>query len=59
MLEEKKKELQRLIEVEIPRNSKEVGFALSLGDLRENSEYKAAKEETSPFCCKPESRLNK
>jgi len=45
MLEEKKKELQRLIEVEIPRNSKEVGFALSLGDLRENSEYKAAKEE--------------
>lgn len=47
MLEEKKKELQRLIEVEIPRNSKEVGFALSLGDLRENSEYKAAKEEQS------------
>lgn len=45
MMEEKKKELQRLIEVEIPRNSKEVGFALSLGDLRENSEYKAAKEE--------------
>lgn len=45
MLEEKKKELQRLIEVEIPRNSKEVGYALSLGDLRENSEYKAAKEE--------------
>ncbi|MEL3907240.1 MAG: transcription elongation factor GreA [Treponema sp.] len=45
MMEEKKKELQRLIEVEIPRNSKEIGFALSLGDLRENSEYKAAKEE--------------
>ena len=45
MLDEKKRELQRLIEVEIPRNSKEVGFALSLGDLRENSEYKAAKEE--------------
>ena len=45
MLDEKKKELKRLIEVEIPRNSKEVGFALSLGDLRENSEYKAAKEE--------------
>ena len=45
MMDEKKKELKRLIEVEIPRNSKEVGFALSLGDLRENSEYKAAKEE--------------
>ena len=47
MLDEKKKELQRLMEVEIPRNSKEIGFALSLGDLRENSEYKAAKEEQS------------
>lgn len=45
MLDQKKQELDRLIEVEIPRNSKEVGFALSLGDLRENSEYKAAKEE--------------
>ncbi len=45
MMDEKKKELKRLIEIEIPRNSKEVGFALSLGDLRENSEYKAAKEE--------------
>ena len=45
MMDEKKKELKRLIEVEIPRNSKEVGFALSLGDLRETSEYKAAKEE--------------
>ncbi|MGP1454342.1 MAG: transcription elongation factor GreA [Treponema sp.] len=47
MMDEKKKELQRLIEVEIPRNSKEIGFALALGDLRENSEYKAAKEEQS------------
>lgn len=46
-LEEKKKELQRLIDEEIPRNSKEIGYALSLGDLRENSEYKAAKEEQS------------
>ncbi|MGP1594526.1 MAG: transcription elongation factor GreA [Treponema sp.] len=46
-MEEKKKELQRLIEEEIPRNSKEIGYALSLGDLRENSEYKAAKEEQS------------
>jgi len=44
MLEEKKKMLQNIIEVEVPANSKEIGFALSLGDLRENSEYKAAKE---------------
>jgi transcription elongation factor GreA len=44
MYEEKKKILQNIIEVEVPANSKEIGFALSLGDLRENSEYKAAKE---------------
>jgi len=44
MLEEKKKQLQNIIEVEVPANSKEIGFALSLGDLRENAEYKAAKE---------------
>ncbi len=44
MFEEKKKTLQNIIEVEVPANSKEIGFALSLGDLRENSEYKAAKE---------------
>jgi transcription elongation factor GreA len=31
--------------VEVPANSKEIGFALSLGDLRENAEYKAAKEK--------------
>jgi transcription elongation factor GreA len=33
------------MEVEVPANSKEIGFALSLGDLRENAEYKAAKEK--------------
>jgi len=44
MLEEKKKLLQQIIDVDIPANSREIGFALSLGDLRENAEYKAAKE---------------
>lgn len=44
MYEEKKKQLQNIIDVDIPANSKEIGFALSLGDLRENAEYKAAKE---------------
>ncbi len=44
MMEEKKKQLQHIIDVDIPENSKEIGFALSLGDLRENAEYKAAKE---------------
>ena len=44
MLEEKKKQLQNIVDVEMPANSKEIGYALSLGDLRENAEYKAAKE---------------
>ncbi|MDR2767557.1 MAG: transcription elongation factor GreA [Treponema sp.] len=42
--EEKKQQLARLMDVEVPANSKEIAFALSLGDLRENAEYKAAKE---------------
>jgi transcription elongation factor GreA len=43
--EEKQRQLQHIMEVEVPTNSKEIGFALSLGDLRENAEYKAAKEK--------------
>jgi transcription elongation factor GreA len=43
--EEKQRQLQHIMEVEVPANSKEIGFALSLGDLRENAEYKAAKEK--------------
>jgi transcription elongation factor GreA len=43
--EEKQKQLAHIMEVEVPANSKEIGFALSLGDLRENAEYKAAKEK--------------
>jgi len=31
--------------VEVPANQKEIAYALSLGDLRENAEYKAAKEK--------------
>ena len=42
--QEKQKTLQHIMEVEVPANSKEIGFAISLGDLRENAEYKAAKE---------------
>jgi transcription elongation factor GreA len=45
MYEEKQKQLTRIMEVEVPANSKEIAFALSLGDLRENAEYKAAKEK--------------
>lgn len=43
--EEKQRQLQNIMEVEVPANSREIGFALSLGDLRENAEYKAAKEK--------------
>ena len=43
--EEKQKQLARIMEVDVPANSKEIEFALSLGDLRENAEYKAAKEK--------------
>jgi len=43
--EEKQKQLAHIQEVEVPANSKEIEFALSLGDLRENAEYKAAKEK--------------
>lgn len=43
--EEKQRQLAHIMEVEVPLNSKEIGFALSLGDLRENAEYKAAKEK--------------
>ncbi len=41
---ERRQKLQRIIEVEIPENSREIGVARSYGDLRENHEYKAAKE---------------
>ena len=45
MYEEKKKQLTHIMDVEVPANSKEIEYALSLGDLRENAEYKAAKEK--------------
>ncbi|HRY73222.1 MAG TPA: transcription elongation factor GreA [Spirochaetia bacterium] len=43
--EEKQKLLQEILETEVPANQKEIAYALSLGDLRENAEYKAAKEK--------------
>ena len=44
MITKKHNELKNLVEVEIPKNSKEIGNAIELGDLSENAEYKAAKE---------------
>ncbi len=40
----KQKALQHILDVEVPENSKEISAAAALGDLRENAEYKAAKE---------------
>jgi len=45
MYEEKNRLLAHIMEVDVPANQKEIAFALSLGDLRENAEYKAAKEK--------------
>ncbi|HVO37907.1 MAG TPA: transcription elongation factor GreA, partial [Spirochaetia bacterium] len=43
--EKKQQDLKRVIDVEIPENSKEIGVAMAKGDLRENAEYKAALEK--------------
>ena len=43
-LERRRAEYQELVEKKIPANSKEIAIARSYGDLRENHEYKAAKE---------------
>jgi transcription elongation GreA/GreB family factor len=43
-LQRRKSELEELINKKIPENSKEIGVARSYGDLRENFEFKAAKE---------------
>ncbi len=40
----KQRELQNIISVEIPNNSKAIGIAQELGDLRENADYIAALE---------------
>ncbi|HVY68748.1 MAG TPA: GreA/GreB family elongation factor [Verrucomicrobiae bacterium] len=43
-LERRKNEYADLVQKQIPANSKEIAIARSYGDLRENHEYKAAKE---------------
>jgi len=41
----KQNELRYLLDVEIPKNSAEIGTAMAKGDLRENAEYKYALEK--------------
>jgi transcription elongation GreA/GreB family factor len=43
-LQKRKAEYEELVNKKIPENSKEIGIARSYGDLRENFEFKAAKE---------------
>jgi transcription elongation GreA/GreB family factor len=43
-LEKRRAELEELVNKKIPENSKDIATARSYGDLRENHEFKAAKE---------------
>jgi transcription elongation factor GreA len=53
--ERMQKEMINLKDVEIPQNSKEIGWAMEKGDLKENAEYKAAKEQQAIL----QTKLNK
>jgi len=44
-LEARKNQLDDMINVKIPQNKKEINIAREHGDLRENAEYKAAKDQ--------------
>jgi transcription elongation GreA/GreB family factor len=44
-LEKKKQELDDIINVKIPQNKKDISIAREYGDLRENFEYKSAKQQ--------------
>lgn len=43
-LQKRKEEYEELVQKKIPENTREIGIARSYGDLRENFEFKAAKQ---------------
>jgi transcription elongation factor GreA len=45
MFDEIKRQFADIMDVKLPETSKEIEYALSLGDLKENAEFKAAKEK--------------
>jgi transcription elongation GreA/GreB family factor len=44
-LKDRRHQLEKLVNEEIPANSRDIGVARGYGDLRENFEYKSAKEQ--------------
>ncbi|MEP9412015.1 MAG: transcription elongation factor GreA [Candidatus Brocadia sp.] len=52
--ERKKKEFDHLMNVEFAENARDLGEAISRGDLRENAEYKAARERQAMLVEKAE-----
>lgn len=52
--EKRKKEFEHLMNVEFAENARDLGEAISRGDLRENAEYKAAREKQAMLVEKAE-----
>ena len=52
MYDIKKADLEHTLSVDVPANSKEIGEAIAMGDLRENAEYKAARERQTQLNAK-------